>query len=108
VLFRSLEPEIQEPLTLYKGKIEKDENGVIPKVTINVTDNKSGELYGTYRNRVDNGSFTLILKAGITYNIAYEANGYLFHSENLTVPVGTSYFEINKAVNLEPMKVKKK
>lgn len=104
----NLELEIQEPLTLYKGKIEKDENGTIPKVTINVTDNKSGELYGTYRNRADNGSFTLILKPGITYNIAYEANGYLFHSENLTVPVGTSYFEINKAVNLEPMKVKKK
>lgn len=104
----NLELEIQEPLTLYKGKIEKDENGVIPKVTINVTNNKSGELYGTYRNRADNGSFTLILKPGITYNIAYEANGYLFHSENLTVPIGTSYFEINKAVNLEPIKIKKK
>lgn len=104
----NLELEIQEPLTLYKGKIEKDENGVIPKVAINVTDNKSGELYGTYRNRSDNGSFTLILKPGITYNIAYEANGYLFHSENLTVPIGTSYFEINKAINLEPIKVKKK
>jgi len=103
----NLELEIQEPLTLYKGKIEKEPDGSIPKVTINVTDNKSGELYGTYRNRADNGSFTLILKPGITYNIAYEANGFLFHSENLTVPVGTSYFEINKAVNLEPIKVKK-
>lgn len=102
----NLELEIQEPLTLYKGRIEKDENGNIPKVVINVTDNKSGELYGTYRNRTDNGSFTLILKAGITYNIAYEANGFLFHSENLTVPHGTAYFEINKAVVLEPMKIK--
>jgi tetratricopeptide (TPR) repeat protein len=104
----NLELEIQEPLTLYKGRIEKDENGSIPKVAINVTDNKSGELYGTFRNRADNGNFTLILKPGISYNIAYEANGYLFHSENFTVPVGTSYFEINKAVILEPMKVKKK
>lgn len=104
----NLELEIQEPLTLYKGKIEKDEKGAIPKVTINVTDNKTGELYGTYRNRSDNGSFTLILKPGITYNIAYEADGFLFHSENLTVPLGTSYFEINKAVTLAPMKVKKK
>lgn len=103
----NLELEIQEPLTLYRGKIEKDETGNIPKVTINVTDNKSGEVYGTFRNRTDNGSFTLILKPGITYNIAYEANGFLYHSENLTVPLGTSYFEINKAVNLEPIKIKK-
>ena len=40
-------------------------------------------------------------------NISYEANGFLFHSENLKVPEGTSYFEINKAVILEPIKVKK-
>jgi len=103
----NLELEIQEPLTLYKGRIEKDEKGIIPKVTINVTDSNSGESYGTFRNRTDNGSFTLILKPGLSYNIAYEANGYLFHSENLSVPAGTSYFEINKAIILEPLKPKK-
>ena len=103
----NLELEIQEPLALYKGRIEKDATGAIPKVSIIVTDEKAGTLYGTYRNRNDNGSFTLILKPGITYNIAYESSGYLFHSENLTVPEGTSYFEINKAVVLEPVKLKK-
>ncbi len=103
----NLELEIQEPLTLYKGRIEKDENGVIPKATINVTDNTTGSLYGTFRSRSDNGVFTLILKPGATYKIDYEANGFQFHSESLTVLAGTAYFEINKAVILQPLKYKK-
>ncbi len=103
----NLELEIQEPLTLYKGRIEKDEKGTIPKVTITVTDEKTGTRYGVYRNRTDNGNFTFILKPGASYTISYESNGYVFRSEKFTVPAGTSYFEINKAVVLEPMKAKK-
>lgn len=96
------------PLTVYKGVIVPDPDGRTPKdVTIKVTDNETGELFGLYRPRQDNGKFILILHPGKNYNIAYEANGYLYKSEKLYVPENTAYFEINRAIQLKPVVLNK-
>ena len=57
--------------------------------------------------RSDNGKFVLILHPGGNYNIAYEADGYLFKSEKLFVPENTAYFEINRAIQLKPIDLNK-
>lgn len=103
-----LDTEREIPLTVYKGAIVPDANGHWPKdVTIKVTDNETGELFGLYRPRQDNGKFVLILHPGNNYNIAYEASGYLYKSEKLFVPENTAYFEINRAVQLKPVTLNK-
>lgn len=102
----NLEREI--PLTVYKGQIVADKNGKTPEnVLINVTDNESDQLIGVYKPRADNGKFILILEPGKNYNISYESDGYLFKSEKLFVPANTSYFEINRAVQLKPVELNK-
>lgn len=89
------------PLTVYKGEIVADAEGKRPEdVTIKVTKNETEELLGIYRPRADNGRFVLILHPGENYNIAYEADGYMFKSEKIFVPENTAYFEINRAIQL--------
>jgi hypothetical protein len=98
----TLDKELEIPLTVYKGSIVSDANGKRPEgVTINVIDNETGEFFGVYKPREDNGKFILILHPGTSYNIAYEADGYMYKSEKLFVPENTSYFEINRAIQLK-------
>lgn len=103
----TLDLENEKPLTVFKGKILPDDKGGIPTTTITVTDLKTGKTVGEYRPRPTSGEFVLILHPGEEYNIAYEAKGYIFHSENLRVPVDSAYFEINRAVEMRPIKYKK-
>ncbi|MBI1287757.1 MAG: hypothetical protein GC178_09280 [Flavobacteriales bacterium] len=103
-----LDRDREVPLTVYKGAIMPNEQGKLPQdVQIKVTDNETGELFGIYRPRQDNGRFVLILHPGGNYNIAYEADGYLYKSEKLFVPENTSYFEINRAIQLKPIALNK-
>lgn len=103
-----LDTEREVPLTVYKGEIVADAKGKRPAdVSIKVTDNETGDLFGIYKPRDDNGKFVLILHPGQNYNIAYEANGYLYKSEKLYVPENTSYFEINRAIQLKSVTLKK-
>lgn len=103
-----LDTDREVPVTVYKGAIMADEKGKRPSnVEIKVTDNETGEIFGVYRPREDNGRFVLILHPGGNYNIAYEADGYLYKSEKLFVPENTSYFEINRAIQLKPVALSK-
>jgi Tol biopolymer transport system component len=104
----TLDNEREIPLTVYKGVIVADGSGKRPDgVTVNVTDNETGEFFGVYKPREDNGKFILILHPGKNYNIAYEADGYMYKSEKLFVPDNTSYFEINRAIQLKEVSLNK-
>lgn len=103
-----LDTDRDVPLTVYKGEIVMNAAGERPDdVSIKITDNETGELFGVYRPRPDNGRFVLILHPGQNYNIAYEADGYLYKSEKLYVPENTAYFEINRAIQLNPITLEK-
>lgn len=104
----NLDMDREVPLTVYKGEIVPDKDGKRPaNVSIKVTDNETGDLFGIYKPREDNGRFVLILHPGQNYNIAYESDGYLYKSEKLFVPENTAYFEINRAIQLKPVALSK-
>lgn len=91
------------PLTVYKG-ILKDEDGKIPTdVIITVSDNESNEIVGNYTPNSVTGKYLIILPPGKNYNVTYESDGHLFHSENIFVPENSAYLEINKPVELKPL-----
>lgn len=99
------------PLTVLKGFINLEgENGqkALSGVRIVVTDNETGELIGIYTPNAKTGKYLLILPPGKDYNIAVEAEGYLFHSENINVPANSSYSEIEKPIELSPIKIGEK
>jgi len=49
----------------------------------------------------DSGKYSFILKSGDNCNLTYEAEGYLFQSENINVPKSETYSVIKKNIVLE-------
>ncbi len=98
--------EYKDPgLTLLKGVIT-DAYKKVPKVVdIYVSDNETGELVGIYHSNSKTGEYLFILPPGRNYNIAYEADGYLFHSDNMDLALNTNYYVIHKAIKLQPLVV---
>lgn len=93
----------QEPLTLLKGEV-KDQAGKVPKnIVITVTDNETGRLVGVYRTNSKTGQYVMILTPGKNYNLVYEAEGFMFYSENRDIPKNTNYYEIYRPVLLPPL-----
>ena len=102
-------PEKEEtPLTVYRGKLVSIYGGVPENAMITVTDNETGELVGTYTPNASTGSYLFILQPGRNYNISYEADDFLFSSENFNVSDSSAYAVINKPIELQPIKVGQK
>ena len=93
----------ETPLTLIKGVVN-DESGFPAKnVEIAVTDNENGEVVGIYHTNSKTGKFLFILTPGKNYNITYQAKDHLFYSENMEIPKESNYYEIDRAVLLNPI-----
>ena len=99
-------PEAEEKqLTVLTGKLT-DQYGSNPGYAkIVVTDNESGELIGVYAPNSKTGKYLLILPKGINYSVSYEAEGLLYHTENIYVPKNSAYSEINKSIELPTVRV---
>lgn len=86
------------------GIIKNQEDKIIPGAKIIVKDNTTGKLIDTYYANSDSGSYYFVLNRGQNYNISYEANGYLFQSENVNVPKQPEYSALTKNIVLEKVK----
>ncbi len=95
----------QAPLTLLKGDVFDESGKPAKKVVITVTDNATGEVVGIYHTNSKTGQFLFILTPGKNYNITYQAADHLFSSENLEIAQHSDYYEINRAVALDPIVV---
>jgi outer membrane protein OmpA-like peptidoglycan-associated protein/Tol biopolymer transport system component len=95
----------ETPLTLMQGVVNDESGKVAQDVVITVTDNVSGQVVGVYRSNNKTGKFLFILVPGKNYNITYQAKGHLFNSENMEIPKQSNYYEINRAVSLNPIQV---
>jgi len=93
------------PLALQKGTV-LDNNQIAAKdVKITITDNSSEEVVGVYHPNTSTGKYLFILTPGKSHNITYEAEGYLFFSENRFISKESDFNEITKSVNLSPIAV---
>jgi len=95
----------ETPLTLMKGIINDDGNKSSKNVEITVTDNETGQVVGVYHANNKTGQFLFILIPGKNYNITYQSQGHLFFSENMEIPRESNYYELNRAVSLDPISV---
>lgn len=87
-----------------KGTVTDPAGNAVKNAKIIVKDNQSGELVSTLKPANDN-SYYLVVQKGKNYNISFEAEGYLFQSENINVPKDPGFADITKNVVLEPIKV---
>jgi outer membrane protein OmpA-like peptidoglycan-associated protein/tetratricopeptide (TPR) repeat protein len=107
------DPQIEEEvkvsqaanLTVFKGKTIDALTKQPVEAVIEITDNKSGKIIETFTTNSATGKFLISLKSGGNYGIAVKADGYLFHSENFDIPVGSAYNMVNKTIELKNIKV---
>lgn len=102
------DPQIEEvvnvnkvSLTVFKGKTVDAISNKAVEASIEITDNKSGQISERFTTNSATGKFLISLKAGKDYGIAVKADGYLFHSENFDVPKNSDYNLINKTIALK-------
>ncbi len=85
------------------GTIKSSNGKPIPASQIVVKNNISGLLISINYCSPDSGSYYFILKSGENYNLTYEADGYLFQSENINVAKQDKYSVITKNIVLEKL-----
>lgn len=97
---------VVNPMTVMSGTFSLgDKKGTIPAdAQIIVKDNESGEIVGIYKPNKKTGKYLFILPPGKNYNVTYEAEGYLFKSENLIVPKNSAFQTMKKEIKLAPIK----
>lgn len=97
----------EKPLALFKGQIVPAEGEKLPDdIIIIVKDKQTGEIVGSYRPKLNNGTFSTILPPGKEYNFSYQAPaGEEFYNEDVFVTGDITYQEIRREINLEPVKL---
>lgn len=103
----SIQGVTEKSLALFKGQIIPAEGETLPEdMIIIVTDKLTGDNIGTYRPKMANGTFAVILPPGKEYNFSYQApRGEEFYNEDIYVTNELTYQEIKKEINLEPIKL---
>ncbi|WP_052429993.1 OmpA family protein [Sporocytophaga myxococcoides] len=97
-------PHPTSNLALVKGTVLDEETGKPVSATISVVNNNNQEKIGFYNSNSLTGQYTLALPHGTNYGITVEANGYMFHSENINIDTKNPFFEITKNIKLESLK----
>lgn len=90
-------------ITLLKGKVVDLSGKCIKDLKIIVADNETEEILGIYYPDNITGSYSIILPAGKSINISYEAEGYLFHSEHFDISKETNYYKEHNTVEMSPV-----
>jgi outer membrane protein OmpA-like peptidoglycan-associated protein len=68
---------------------------------ISVKEVGSGSLLGEYRPNRESGRYILILDPGEDYKVLYQADGYAPKEVLVQVPENSTYYEINKTIELD-------
>jgi outer membrane protein OmpA-like peptidoglycan-associated protein len=105
--FVRTEKEIGPALTLLKGTITDEITGDSLYSKIVIKDLEKNEEVTTIYSNSETGKYLVSLPSGKNYGISVNADGYLFHSENVNIPLSTGYQEIIKDVQLKKIEVGK-
>ena len=96
----------ENPLALFRGRFVPGVCDSLPDdLSVVVTSVSNGEVIGTYRPQKRTGTFSVIIPPGSKYNFSYQQSGVELSSEEVFVPADISYEEIQKAINLKPLKI---
>ena len=98
--------EANIPLTLIKGKILVDEDGLKPvPTTIKVVDvDANREVQYVYSPNPATGKYLIILPPGRNYDLIVESEGYLPYTVNINLPNQQYFYELYQEIILKPIK----
>lgn len=92
--------ELKAELTLMQGLVKEKLSGNPVEATVLIWDNEAKKEVATFQSQANTGEYLIALPAGKNYAIIIEQNGYLFHSENVLLPIGKGYRTLKKDIEL--------
>lgn len=94
-------------LTVFKGVIKECDGNTPIYADIEVVDNETEEIVGTYNSNESTGKYLISLPSGRNYGVNVNAKGYLFssHSFDLSNDSVVGYNEVKKDLCLNKIKV---
>ncbi|MBI2967711.1 MAG: PD40 domain-containing protein [Bacteroidetes bacterium] len=92
-------------LTLLKGTVFDMAAKNPVEATIEIVDNQKNQVIADFKSNSATGKYLLSLPSGKNYGISVNANGYLFHSENVNIPEAKGYQEVVKDIGLKKLAV---
>lgn len=95
----------KKSLTVFKGNTLDAISRKAVEASIEITDNSSGKIIETFTSNSATGKFIITLNSGRNYGIAVKAPGYLFHSENFDIPMGSADNLVDKTIELKNIAV---
>ncbi|TNE71286.1 MAG: OmpA family protein, partial [Bacteroidetes bacterium] len=95
----------KKSFTVFKGKTIDQMTKKPVEAQIEITDNATGKVIETFTTNSATGKFIITLASGKNYGIAVKAEGYLFHSENFDIPVGSADNMVDKTIELKNIAV---
>lgn len=81
------------------GLVTDKDKMPIKNSKITVVDNKTEKTVGTFTPN-EKGAYYFNIERGKDYNVSYEADGYLFQSQNINVPKDKTYSEVTRDIIL--------
>lgn len=106
--FIRTEKEKGPALTLLKGTVTDEITGDSLESTIVIKDLEKNEEVTTLYSNSETGKYLVSLPSGKNYGISVNSTSYLFHSENVNIPLSTGYQEIIKDIQLKKIEIGKK
>ncbi len=92
-------------LTILKGLINDEKSEKPLSAEIELIDNTKNELLATFQSNAATGKYLVTLPSGKNYGIAVKSKGYLFHSENIDLPMAAEFQEFNLDIGLKKIEV---
>jgi len=92
-------------LTLFKGMVIDKLTSDPLESEIEITDNEKNEVLSKIKSNSATGKFLISLPSGKNYGINVKKEGYLFYSDNVSIPNTAAYKEIIKTIPLEKLNV---
>jgi len=116
LLASRLAPQAQTPLappvavasaqvTILKGTVTDAATHQPLAATLDLLDNKLGQVIATFHSNATSGRYLVSLPSGRNYGIVVRQEGYLFHSENFDLPADAAYAEVVKDIPLKKLEV---
>ncbi len=89
---------------LVSGRLTNDQGMSAIDATIDLLSLVDGSLVASFKSDNTNGEYMAVLPGGKEYAMVVHADGYLIHSENISVPVGGGAVALNVDMALKPLK----
>ncbi len=96
---------ITVPMTILRGRILDDRTEEPVHAVIELYDNETEALLAEFNSGIETGEYVISLPGGKNYAIAVQAEGYLFHSENMNISEAEVNREIINDIRLKKVEV---